>query len=207
MVRNIKAEQEKLKRMNFPSEYWDLSKDKIPKSLLPAFDKYIKQKDKYIDEGFGFIIYGPPGIGKTGACIFLARLLNVNYSKSRNGFYTSYYIRASDFRDKTRSKEVFENDVTVVDRCKNVDFLILDDISEKEATQAWPSSDIFTDLLLHRSTNGKSTFMTTNLTRLKLVELFPDLAKAVLGHMAHIIADGPNLRLERQKEIDKEFSI
>jgi len=109
-------------------------------------------------DGSGLYLYGPNGSGKThiaSAILIVARIKG----------YTGYALQAQDFHEAVIKKLPFDEDQTILDRAKSVDFLLLDDVG-KEYTpggSGWKEAAL-ENLFRHRAKELKPIILTSNLS-------------------------------------------
>lgn len=113
------------------------------------------------------LLWGPPGLGKTGLSISLVR-------EALDAGRSAMYITVPDFLERLREsyrKPVDEDgnrpaDADLLEVACKVDLLLLDDVG-KASLSAWGKEKLFT-LLNRRDINGLQTIVTTNLTLAQL---------------------------------------
>ena len=158
-----------LKWMNIPSEFWsaklsEIDEDAKVKSRTgkkyPAratFVKYIRRIKEMKKANVGLLITGEPGIGKTAIATMILMA-------ARQHKYTGFFAMIWELRECIRSRISFDHATSVLDRCREVDFLILDGLSEEDA---WGRQFNLTDierLITYRGQRGRVTIVTSRIT-------------------------------------------
>ena len=108
-------------------------------------------------DGWGLVLTGRNGVGKTGAAIVMLK-------QARRVGFTGLFISTSFYLSSIIDKRLFYESQTVQDRAENVDMLVLDDFGKesiKTGDGAWGGRSI-EDLLRFRNLNRRSTIITTN---------------------------------------------
>jgi len=193
-----------INRMNLPANYATAVRSKIPEMLGPIVDKYTSSLEEYVSRGIGFVFSGKPGIGKTSAAAYLAKYARMTMGPE-NKFYTSYFIRAYDYKEKVRTKELYDEDILIAEWCRKVDFLVLDNLMAEDANTAWPGPRIYTELVAPRCAEGKATIITTNLTKHEFKKTFPELCSSIAGYLLFVDIIGADQRAENAKKLADEF--
>jgi len=152
-----KLDQDDFVRMNLPPEFW--SKSDVPSCVREPLRVYARKLDSMMQDGVGVYLYGPAGVGKSMAAASMAKLV-------RSHGHSVFFVSVSDLMEMIRSRIQFSDDQSILDRCKQVDFLVLDNLrldglaaeSRKEASA---SAVVVEDVLRHRSQWKRSTFLTS----------------------------------------------
>lgn len=156
--------QEDLVLMRLPERYWSASFDGISEGKHKRIvGKYVQRIQDAMSRGFGLLLWGANGTGKTSAAVVCAK------HARRNGF-TTLFIRAADLLRSDVNKTYFDatRTQTILDRAKAVDLLIVDDLGKEghpgTGYMAGYATDLFEDLVRDRSSRLRSTIFTTNMT-------------------------------------------
>lgn len=166
-----------LDRMNLPSVLWKSQLSKIPPEAREVITRYIEDIDSWMAKGVGFLLLGGPKIGKTSASAVLAKA-----AKARGK--SAFFIRVGELRDSIKKDTPFSDDMSVHDRCKTVDFLVLDDLSNEDATLPYLNAHGLTDLVLLRGERFKTTVITSASKELK--EKYPRFFTSASNYLVPI---------------------
>jgi len=149
-----------LKRMNVPKRFWNVSFDKIlpeESDHRKVIKKYLITIDERFNRGCGLLLTGNNGTGKTSCAVVVGK-------EARRKGYLVLFIRSTALRDGIINNKVFDDGNTFLERARNVDLLIIDDLG-KEYSKEYGSynSSIYEDLLRVRVDEVKPTIITSNL--------------------------------------------
>ena len=145
-------------------ENWDFSKGQ--KSMYNAGIKYCKNFRKAKREGVGFILYGPPGNGKT----YLSNCI-ANYLLSE--MFPVICVGINQLLErirKTYSRYGKEGEDTVLNGLALADLLILDDLGTEQLTD-WSRSKVY-NIIDSRYRNGLPIIVSTNKSIEELKEMY-----------------------------------
>jgi len=147
------------------------------------------------------ILWGDNDCGKTSAAAVVAK-------EARRRGFSVLFVRAAQYRDAVMNKEMYNESMTVKQRCENVDLLLLDDFA-KESTSGKSeggSERMFEDLLRERTSHRRSTIITMNPDPAKLdVRYKQSMQKLVSEAFAVVKLIGPSQRAVEQQELIKFF--
>lgn len=143
-----------LVRMGIPERYWNARLDLIPVSVRPKFNKLLHKErlHKCMTEGFGLILSGNSCVGKSSAAVVLLKV-------ARMWGYPGYFITPSTLRRAVFSDRAFDEDFTVLERCRSVDLLVLDDFRVADLEAKGFGVAEFVNLLKHRIDARLSTIL------------------------------------------------
>lgn len=148
-------------RMRLPKLYWKCRFDGITNDGVAKQDirKYFNNINKMHDNGKGLILFGKNGTGKTG-------ILSVVGKEFARWGATVLFIEFADIRGIVIDKVPFDEQYTLWERAKAVDVLLIDDIGKgltEESDKSGFGARTLDELLRHRVSNKKVTFVTTNM--------------------------------------------
>jgi DNA replication protein DnaC len=112
--------------------------------------KYVENIDKNKKSGTGLYLWGNSGSGKTSlGCIVIMEAIKKNYS--------CYFCVVDDYR-----KALFSDDFDTIDKIKNSQFLMIDDIGREFQDSKGFIGSYIDDLLRYRTDNLTPTIITSN---------------------------------------------
>lgn len=152
----MRLTQAHIERMKIPRRFWAVTFDQITEAIRPKIDTYLRQLDDKLDRGEGLLLWGSNGVGKTSAAVLVA--LEVR----RRGA-SVLFITAEGLRQAVLERELFDDDQTVIERARAVDFLVLDDLGKEHPGETGFTERLFENLFRERSAAQRTTFVTTNL--------------------------------------------
>lgn len=173
---------EDLDFMNLPREFWrfkasDIRDEDVRKKIerCTAPGKIHDMADK----GIGMLISGESGVGKTAIASVVAK-------EARKNNYTVYFQSVWDLRESVRSRIMFDEGTSILDRAKDVDFLVLDGLTEEDKDERmFLSLQEIERLVLHRGQRGRVTLVTTRIEAESLRK-DPKLNKFFKGTAAYL---------------------
>lgn len=137
---------------------------------MNAFTKY-KQ-----GEVFNTWFTGNPGVGKSHLAMSILRNLNESGEKDKRCLFVSVDEMLLRIRASINNKESKYTEHYFADLLSNVDYLVLDDLgAETGGTGTKKKATDFTLRVLYAIANGrqnKSTLVTTNLSRVALIDMY-----------------------------------
>lgn len=152
-----------LERMNLPPRYRDASLDRLHKGAnhTALVHRYVRALDRNRRRGYGLLLYGPNGRGKTYSA---AVLLKEAVARS----YTGYFIQAADVKQAVVESWVFEETfagemISVEERMRSVDFLVIEDLGKEYKAASGFAENFFETLLRRRVQAMQVTIITTNM--------------------------------------------
>lgn len=151
----MRLTSEHLDWMRLPKRFWKSSFSEVDSSLQPIIQGYIEKLDDHLDNGDGLMLWGVNGTGKTSAAVVVAK-------EVRRTGASVLYITAERLRQSVLEKEEFTEGQLLIDRARRVEFLLLDDLGKEHSGQTSFSERLFEDLLRERSSQRRTTFITTN---------------------------------------------
>lgn len=146
-----------LERMNLPEEHWHSKVQGVSDESRPAVERYLTRIDTMVGTGAGLLIHGPTGSGKTTVAVLIAK-------EARSWGFMAFFMRVWELREMIRSKVHFSDDLSMLDRAREVDVLVLDDLREEDVGEKFFGlADIY-ELVRYRASRRKITVLTTRMT-------------------------------------------
>jgi DNA replication protein DnaC len=189
-----------VKRANIPKRFWDSSVDVIPDRLAhkEKITKYINELPDMMGRGVGLYLYSEEnGTGKTAISVIIAK------EALRCG-YTVFFEESSRLKSCIMNKNVFEEGLSIEDRVKQVDLLILDDIGKEYRTASGYAESSIESLIRDRVQKMRTTVITGNVVPKNLQSIYSDDFAALLKEsMIPISVVGHDFRAEKAVELQK----
>ena len=186
-------------RMNLPVEFWG-EKSKVPEEVREPLRKYFSDYQGLMRDGIGLYLSGPTGRGKSTAAAALAKAIR---SLSR----TVFFVTVADLREMVRSKIEFGDDQLAMDRCKQVDFLVLDNLRSTDAKEMFVGATALEDLLRHRVSSKKPTVITSQMSLGELSKALPGFCEIAESACVVLKLTGPDLRGDPQVNLQKRLGL
>lgn len=187
-------------RMNLPEDFWRTKVQHVQESVRKPVFTYLRKIDEMVALGAGLWVTGPNGVGKTSIAALAAK-------EARSRGFTVYFTSVWELRECIRARIGFDDNLTVLGRCQEVDLLVLDDLRIEDARQSFFGGKELHDLVIHRRNRRKPTIITTQLDPHAITEEFSALANATEGCMVFLPVTGRNLRAARGAEIERKLGL
>lgn len=187
--------------MRLPNRFWEASFGRIDPDLQPHVREYIKDIDGHLDRGEGFLLWGDNGGGKTSAASVIAK-------EVRRTGASVLYVTAEHLRQSVLEKEEFTEGQLLIDRAREVDFLLLDDLGKDHPGQTGFTERLFEELIRERSSEVRTTFATTNYTLDRIRTRYKvSMIEVMKETMVAIHVDAPNQRDGAQEILRSRFAM
>jgi len=184
-------------RMNLPREFWRAKVHGVQDKLRPTVERYLLRIREMREKGIGLLIHGEAGVGKTSIAALVAK-------EGRARGYTALFIGVWELRESMRSRLMFEEGTSIQDRCREVDVLVLDALSEADAKETWVNEKFLEELVNYRRSYHRPTIITTRMPPTELKTIMPGLFEATLGALVSLAVVGENLKFRRHDELVQE---
>lgn len=182
--------------MNLPRDYWTVKVQGVPESVQDTVRRYLVNTDTMMERGAGMILSGSPGVGKTGIAALVCK-------EARSRGYTVYFTSVWELRECIRAKILFDEGTSVLDRCREVDVLVLDGLRTEDQKDYVFGIRAIEELLVGRGARKKVSLVTTRMNMRELREAFEGLLDAVQGCMVSLPVEGPDLRRAQNEELKR----
>jgi hypothetical protein len=153
------------RRINLPRAFWGATLEGVQEDNRTGVKKFLDRVVEARERGAGGYIYGPISVGKTG----IGALIMI---EARAWGFTAYCITVSALRDAIRDRKAFDAEMSIYERCRTVDFLLLDDLTalDFEEKYNFTKGDI-RNLVCNRKDRGLVTIVTSRLSLFELDKL------------------------------------
>jgi DNA replication protein DnaC len=197
----MRLTQSHIDRMRIPQRFWFVERGEIIEEVRGIIDNYIRNLDENLDKGEGLLMWGPNGTGKTSAAIYIGM-------EVRRRGATVYFVQAERLRASVLEKEMFDDELTVMERARAVDFLILDDLGKEHPGETGFSERLFENLFRERIAARKTTVVTTNLSVEVLRETYVRSMLEVMREALYPLSfEGENLREAVEADLHARHSV
>jgi DNA replication protein DnaC len=144
-----------LQRMNLPLEFHADYKLDGPEAHV--LRRYVLNLGTARQDGVGLYLFGPPHTGKTRAAAATAKAI-ASYR------HVVYFTTLADLREHIRTKTEFEHGMSAIEKCKKVEFLVLDNLRVPDEKDVFFNTAAIEDLLKTRKSWKRPTLITSRLT-------------------------------------------
>lgn len=189
--RSLTAED--LVRINLPEDHWRAKIQDVQQSVRSAVENYLTNFDDMAQKGAGLWLRGSVGVGKTAIAALVAK-------EARARGYTAYFTTVFDLREAVRNKQMYDEALSVIDRCKDVDVLILDNFQTSDVGDMIVNLRFLEELLVGRGSRLKISVLTTRVARNDLKDQ-SNFVSAVEGYLVGLTVTGEDLRKRRTEDL------
>lgn len=189
--------EDDLQRMNLPEDFWRVKVTEVAEQVRPTVERFLFRIEEFLSRGVGLILSGGPGVGKTGIASLVCK-------EARSRGFTAFFVSVWDLRDGIRSRTMFDDEESVLDRCKDVDVLVIDGLRQSDATEPFFKSRDLEELVAFRNERRRMTVVTTRMGKTEIGS-FGSLADTAQGRLAFVEVIGPNKREQVQKRLQAEI--
>ena len=153
----IKLTKAHMELMQIPRRFWEVDFESIPDCEGKAtLRSYLRNIEEMLDRGEGLMLWGPNGHGKTSAAVLVGM-------EARRRGASVLFVQAETLRASVLDGTMFSDEKTLIERAREVDLLILDDLGKEHSGETGFSERLFENLIRGRSASKKVTLVTTNL--------------------------------------------
>jgi DNA replication protein DnaC len=183
-------------RMNLPRGFWRARIQGVQESMRDVVRRYLVNIDTMCKRGAGMLLSGNPGVGKTAIAALVAK-------ESRMRGYTVYFTTIWELRECVRNRIDFEDGKSVLQRCREVDVLILDELGLEDVKDYHFDIHALEQLVKARAAQRRVTVITTRLDSDKLLSSMSGLMNATQGCMVPLRVAGIDLRQQQSEELNE----
>jgi len=161
----IELKRSDLVRMNIPEDYWKSKVGDIEdEEIRRVITRYLRKIKDMVQDHIGLLLYGQPGGGKTTVATLVAK-------EARTWKFTAFFSMVWELRECIRSRIPFDEHTSIMDRCREVDVLVLDGISHEDIDDKLFGMQTIEKLVIYRGQRRRITVLTTRLTLHELDKL------------------------------------
>ena len=180
--------------MGLPKELWHCSIGGISDENRTYVSRYLDNLDKAFETGAGLFLFGSTGTGKSGIASVVAK-------EFRQHCHTVTFLTVPDLRELIRSREEYSEGQGYLNRCKQVQLLVIDDLTVDGANDFTFGLRHLRDLLLHRKSRLLNTIITTQINLRDCPSEMDDIVTAAYDCLVPLNVKGPDLRKNRKDAI------
>lgn len=181
-------------RMNLSKEFWTLKIQGVAESVRELATRYLVNIDQMKERGAGILLNGPPGVGKSGIAALICK-------EARARGYTAYFTSVWELRECIRARIQFETDTSILDRCREVDVLVLDGLRAEDSPERFFGARDIEELVVTRGLRKKVTVVTTRMTATEMNHHFTGFLNAAQSCLVSVPVNGPDLRQSQNEEL------
>lgn len=177
--------------MGLGKRFWKARLVDVPDdaSHRPILQTWLEQLPEMVAKGWGIYLWGANSTGKSHAIAVLAKAAYVA------GF--SVHVITADMLKEAAIRNIMYDDdpeepVTVLDRCRQVDVLVIEDLGKEYKGSGSGFAELtLENLLRQRCQAMKTTLATSNLSPKQFKDVYQTSAHALAKeHMKEVEADG-----------------
>lgn len=199
-LRPIGITRAHLKKANIPQDYWDCGFLNYRGPLEPkeTTKKYLKNLREMKEAGIGILYVGPNGPGKTTLGMICMKYL-------ARAEWDVYCISLGEIVEDIQKSWQSKEDSIVIGKCREADFLFIDDVGKEHRGQSGFVQTVFDNLIRYRVQHRYPTFLSSNFTKKELEITYGDSVMSLLeGKLLPVVVDGSDYRKEVLKSESKE---
>ncbi len=161
---------------------------------------YLQKMDSMLDHGDGLLLWGEWGVGKTCAACVLAK-------EARRKGASVLFATTETLRSAVLEKEGFDDDQLLIDRARQVEFLVLDDLGKEHSGESGFTERLFENLLRERSAHQRATIVTTNMDPAALGKKYKlSMMEVIKESLVPLHFEGENRREEGARRIGSRLA-
>lgn len=184
-------------RMNLPREFWRAKVSGVQESVRHTVERYLLRIREMREKGIGLFVHGESGVGKTSVAALAAK-------EARARGYTVLFVGVWELREMMRSHVMFEENISIQDRCRDVDFLVLDALGPEDADETWVNARFLSDLVNYRRSYRRVTIITSRVSPEDLRVSMKNVFDSTLGALVPLKVVGENLKFQHHGELVRE---
>lgn len=186
-------------RMNLPRHLWGADLEGVTASVRPQVSKFLERIHKVRANAISLYLCGDPGVGKTGAAAVVLK-------EARAWGYTAFYISVERLREAYKERAAFDSELSVWERCRTVDFLLLDDLRESDIKERDFTVHDIRGLIVARNDKALVTLLTSTMLPKAWEKEAPGITNAIQQSCALLHVTGKNRHVATQEDKNSIFS-
>jgi len=187
-------------RSNIGKKYWDSALDLIDDkySYKKYITRYIEDIQVNLSKGRGLFLWGSHGHGKTSSAVICMKYALLHMK-------TSYLVRCDKLQNLFISKQAFDAEVSIIERCQSCDLLVMDDLGIEHIKDF--GNTVIEGLMRERSSKNKSTIITSNLAPKSIKAKYGEGVKSILMESFFTVpVEGHDWRVRSSKDMKDYFT-
>lgn len=189
-----------LRYLNLPEEYWRVKISGVQASIRPTIEKYLTRLPEMVTRPAGIMLGGLPGVGKTSIAAVVLK-------EARAQEFTGFFLTTWDLREFVRSKVDFDESSSILDRCRDVDVLVLDNLRAEDAKDGFVNERFIEELIAARSAKKRVTIVTTSMTFKDLEATMPKLMSRIKDTVVYLNVGGEDLRAAAARALKNDLVV
>ena len=185
-----------LNRMGIPRELWGTKVQSVTESVRDLTRRYLVHIDKMVERGAGMYLFGGSGVGKSGIAALACK-------EACSALYSAYFISVWELRECIKIRILFEDDTSMFVRCKAVDVLVLDGLTEEDKKDYTFGARDLEELVAHRGSRRRVTIITSRMSLQELKKNFGALTEVMQGCLVNVHVEGKSLREAQSEELKR----
>jgi len=183
-----------LSYMQLPKEFWKVSIQGVQESIRPTMENYLQHIQEMVEKPAGLLLMGGRGVGKTSIAALILK-------QTRSIGYSGLFVTVWELREYMKSKIQFDDTTSMLDRCREVDVLVLDNLRPEDRTDYTVSSKFLEELIASRVSRKQLTIVTSQCSLEDFKAKMPDFLEATKGALLGLKIQGKDLRAEKDDEL------
>jgi len=192
-----------MRLMLLPQEFLGLEiSDVTNEEFRETLENYVANMRDMFDERVGLLIWGQPSSGKSAAAAILAK-------EARKRYKTSMFITIWDLRESLFNHAMFVSGISLMQRAREVDFLILDGLDKADAEAKAKAFNLveIERLINSRAQQHRLTVVTSRVSPMDMMQesLFSSFLKATESRLLAVHAPDPKEAIRKRKKHMKQL--
>lgn len=143
-------------RMNLPENLWRVKVQGVQDSVRGQIEHYLLGICNNLTNGRGLLLLGQRGRGKSAIGALIAK-------EACAWGFTVLFMPIFELREHVRARTMFDDEMSMLDRCLTVDLLVLDDLMQDDQKSTFLSAGDLIRVISSRGSRRRTTIVTTDL--------------------------------------------